>query len=372
MVLPQRGTKPGKRVWLHAVSVGEILSCTPLIRHLQERGCAVFLSTTTESGFATAQRRFAGVELFYFPFDFWFICSRFLERINPNLVLLCEMEIWPSFVWTVQRRGIPLYLVSGRMVEKDFRRYRRFNWFFSHVLSMFSGLFMQNETYTRRMESICPHPRLKTLGNLKFDAEYDPVTETDIGKLMPAGFNLCAASTHRGDEWRIIRIFQSVRDGFPQLRLSLVLVPRHTDRIKEITRMLERQHISYTLRSEGKRCTTPVFIVDTVGELMDVYKRCEIVIIGGSFSRTVGGHNIIEPALFKKCILCGNHMENFEDIYARFKQEEALITTDWRNLRDDLRELILDKQRAARMGERAFFVVMKNRGVSDRILAEIL
>ncbi len=369
VVLPERRPTPGKRVWLHAVSVGEILSCTPLIQSLQERGWAVFLSTSTESGFATAQKRLRGVELFYFPFDFWFVCNRFLKRINPDIVLLCEVEIWPSFVWSVRRRGIPLYLVSGRMVEKDFRQYRRFKWFFGCVLSMFSGLFMQNDAYTGRMQALCRHPRLKTLGNLKFDAGFDPITQSDIGKLMPAGFNLCAASTHSGDEGRIIRIFQSLRVEFPQLRL--VLVPRHPHRKREITRILDTQHISYTLRSEKKYCRTPVFVVDTVGELMEVYQRCEIVIIGGSFSREVGGHNIIEPALLKKCILCGNHMENFEDIYARFKQENALITTNWRDLSQDLRELIQDREKAARMGEKAFAVIRKNRGVSERILAEI-
>jgi len=370
VILPERRTTPGKRVWLHAVSVGEVLSCIALIQRFQERGWAVFLSTTTESGFATAQKRLSGVELFFFPFDFWFICNRFLKRIDPDVVLICEVEIWPSFIWCVQRRGIPLYLVSGRMAEKDFRQYRRFKWFFGYVLSMCSGLFMQNEAYTERMHSLCPHPRLKTLGNLKFDAICETVNPSGIGKLMPDSVNICAASTHPGDEWRIIRIFQSLRSEFP--RLGLVLIPRHPHRKKEITRILDKQRISYTLRSEGKYCKTPVFIVDTVGELMEIYQHCEIVVMGGSFSREVGGHNIIEPALFKKCIVCGNHMENFEDIYARFKREDALITTTWQDLAQDLRELIQGKEKVRRTGEKAFAIVRKNRGVSDRILAEIL
>jgi len=370
VILPERRTRPGKRVWLHAVSVGEVLSCTPLIQRFQERGWAVFLSTTTESGFATAQKRLSGVELFFFPFDFWFICNRFLRRIDPDVVLICEVEIWPSFIWCVQRRGKPLYLVSGRMAEKDFRQYRRFKWFFSHVLSMFSGLFMQNEAYTERMHALCPHPGLKTLGNLKFDAVSEPVNPTGIGELMPKGLNMCAASTHRGDELRIVKVFQSLRGEFPHLRL--VLAPRHPQRKSEIVRILEMEHIPYTLRSEKNYCRTPVFILDTVGELMEVYQHCKIVIMGGSFSREVGGHNIIEPALLKKCIVCGNHMENFEDIYARFKREDALITTTWQDLAQDLRELIQDKEKVRRTGEKAFAIIRKNRGVSDRILAEIL
>jgi len=187
--------------------------------------------------------------------------------------------------------------------------------------------------------------------------------------LMPKGLTICAASTHRGDERKIIPVFESLRAKFPQLRL--VIVPRHPDRTREITRLLDTHHMPYTLRSEQNYCRTPVFVVDTIGELMEVYQHCGIVIIGGSFSGEVGGHNIIEPALFKKCILCGKHMENFEDIYARFKRENALITTTWRDLAQDLSGLIQDRERAARMGARALAVVRRNRGVSDRIVAEI-
>ncbi len=369
LILPQEKPKAGKRVWLHAVSVGEVLSCEPLIRLLRDEQISVYLSSGTEAGLETAKKRYAGITCFYFPFDFWFAATRFLKRVNPDVILLCELEIWPSFVWSVCRRGIPLYLVSGRMVEKDFRRYRRFKWFFSPVFSMFSGLFMQNETYTERMQAICRHPHLKTLGSLKFDVGFESKNSTGLGKLLPQGFNLCAVSTHRGEEWLIIRIFQSLRVEFPQLRL--VLVPRHPHRRKEITQILERQHLSYTLRSENKHCTSPVFILDTIGEMMGVYEKCDIVIIGGSFSRKVGGHNIIEPALYRKCILCGNHMKNFEDIYALFKREHALVATNREDLMDDLKTLILDKSKAIRIGERAFRVIEKNRGVSEQIYIEI-
>jgi len=369
LILPQYQPKEEKRVWIHAVSVGEVLSCEPLIKLLLHREISVWLSTGTEAGFETAKKSYEGMNCFFFPFDFWFSAARFLKQVNPDMVLLCELEIWPSFVWNAHRRGIPMYLVSGRMVEKDFRRYRRFRWFFSPVFSMFSGLFMQNETYTRRMEGLCPHPRLKTLGSLKFDAQLESWNPTGIGKLIPEGFTLCAASTHRGDERLIIGAFKALLPLFPQLKL--VLVPRHPRRSGEIIGILEEQNLTYTLRSEEKRCEAPVFIVDTLGEMMGVYEKCEIVIIGGSFSRKNGGHNIIEPALYRKCILCGNHMENFEDMYALFKRERALVSTHRETLIEDLKMLILDTKKAARIGERAFGVIQKNRGVSERIYAEI-
>jgi 3-deoxy-D-manno-octulosonic-acid transferase len=369
LILPQEKPKGKTRVWLHAVSVGEVISCEPLIRLLRRHRISVWLSSGTEAGLQTAKKKFKGITCFYFPFDFRFAVARFLKRIKPDVVLLCELEIWPSFVWSVHRRGTPLYLISGRMVEKDFRRYKRIKWFFRPVFAMFSGLFMQNEIYMRRMESICHHPRLKALGTLKFDVDFDFGNATGIRELMPEGFILCAASTHRGDECLIIRAFQKLLAEFSQLKL--VLVPRNPHRSGEIIRILEAQALPYTLRSQGKHCTTPVFLVDTIGEMIQVYEKCDIVIIGGSFSRKNGGHNVIEPALYGRCMVCGNHMENFEDVYALFRREHALVPTSRKTLLEDLKAIAADGSKAHRVGEKAFGIVQKNRGVSEKIYSEI-
>jgi 3-deoxy-D-manno-octulosonic-acid transferase len=368
LVMPKRTSRPGKRVWLHAVSVGEIISCVPLIRRLQDRGYSVFLSTTTESGFVTAQRRYAGVELFYFPLDFWFICNRFLKRIGPNVVLLCEMEIWPAFVHEVYKRGVPLYLISGRLADKEFRNYRAFGWFFRHVFSMFSGLFMQTETYARRVKEICHHNNIKTLGSLKFDVPID-AHQSLIADLLPDGLAICAVSIHPGEEVPIIEAFQTILATFPHT--SLVIAPRHSQRMRGIIRTLRRYDLPHTLRSENRKCRTPVFLVDTVGELAGIYPKCHVIIMGGSFSRRIGGHNIIEPALYKKCILCGNHMENFRDIYEMFKGEGALVPTNRESLRHDLQDLLRDKGRILATGEKAFGLVHGKTGASGRIFAAV-
>ena len=173
------------------------------------------------------------------------------------------------------------------MVEKDFRRYRRFKWFFNPVFSMFSGLFMQSETYTNRMQAICSKPRPKTLGSLKFDVDLEYGNSTGIRELMPEGFNLCAVSTHRGEETFIITVFQELLSEFPQLRLSLV--PRHPQRRKEIIRILERQRLSYTLRTENIQCTTPVFIVDTLGEMPGFMRNAKSSSLGEVFQGESAG-----------------------------------------------------------------------------------
>ncbi len=368
--LPKKIPKVQKRIWLHAVSLGEVLSCEPLIRELNRRHSDVWLSTGTRAGFETARKRFDHIDCFYFPFDFQFAVTRFLKRINPDVVLLCELEIWPSFVWSLHRRGIPLYLVSGRMVQKDFRRYKRFKWFFSRVFGLFSALFMQNEIYAQRMRALCRHPRIEALGSLKFDTppEWEPSDRT--AELMPRGDNLVAVSTHRGDEAWIIRAFAVLRVEFPALRL--VLVPRHPVRRGEITRLLDTRDLSYTLRTENKPCGTPVFIVDSIGDMPGVYEKAGLVIMGGSFSRRVGGHNILEPALYGKCILCGTHMENFEEIHSLFIREGALVSTTRRNLIQDLRTLLSSNRKTVEMGKKAYEVAGKNRGASKRICNRIL
>lgn len=369
LLLPEKKPKAGLRVWLHAVSVGEALSCEPLVRLLQKNGVSVWLSTGTETGFAASRKRYEGVDLFFFPFDFPFAVKRFLKRIDPDIVLLCELEIWPSFVWHVHKKNIPLYLINGRMVKKDFHRYYAFEWFFASIFSMFSGFFMQNDQYARRIARICRHPYVKTTGNLKFDVAPPINGSSDIEKMMPEGVVVCAVSTHRGDEQPILRAFKKVQREC--LSLKLALVPRHPQRRGEIIQLLEKEGLSYTARSEGRICLTPIFLVDTIGEVMNIYKKCDIVIMGGSFSRKNGGHNIIEPALYGKCILCGNHMENFEDVYLLFKRAGALMNTSRETLPGDLQGLVANRKRILDVGERAFEVVQQNRGAAERIWREI-
>ncbi len=370
ILLPRKRPKKRPRILLHAVSVGEVLSCAPFIRRLKEENLSVWLSTGTNSGFETAKKKYPGLTISYFPFDFPFAVDRFLLRVKPDVVFLCELEIWPYFVWSVNRREIPLYLISGRMVEKDYLQYRRFKWFFGHVFSMFTGLLMQNDVYTDRMRNLCFKPLpVKTMGSLKFDIIPPSADCTTIGRLMPEGFTLSAVSTHHGEEKLILEAFQSLFTEFPHIRL--ILVPRHPHRSKEIAQLLDKKNLGYTLRSENRCCQTAVFIVDSIGELPGIYQKTDLVIMGGSFLEGVGGHNIIEPASFGKCILCGNHMENFEEIYALFKGQKALSTTNQTRLRDDLKTLISHKEEADQIGRRALGVVRRNKGVTDRIIREV-
>ena len=361
-------TKKKRRVWIHAVSVGEIVSISPLVRLMRKKGMEVLVSTGTTTGFDTA-RKILGARPFFFPLDVPFICRRFLARIEPDVILICEVEIWPAFAWSAHDKKIPLYLIGGRLVDRDYRNYKRARCFFSPVLSCFSGLFMQTSGYARRMRVLCEgHPNIQALGSLKFDAASEPMGQ-DLGRLLPVGNILCALSTHPGDEWIVLDAFLEVKQRFPDMKL--VVAPRHLNRVGEVVRLVESRDLAWEFRTRDRACQAEVFILDTLGELKGVFPHCRLVVMGGSFSSKHGGHNAIEPALNKCCVLCGPHMENFLDVHRLFLEREAVFPTTKVTLAKDLLNLMEHPGKAREIGERAFGLVQEQRGASRRTLSAV-
>jgi 3-deoxy-D-manno-octulosonic-acid transferase len=367
LILPKAKVKDkhGKNIWVHAVSVGEILSCKPLVSLLQDEGYNVFLSTTTPTGYLSAEKTYKNINLFYFPFDYGFFIKRFLKRIKPLKVILLEMEIWPSFFYTVNKIGIPLYLVSGRLGDKEYKGYMRFNAFFKLVLSFAEGIFMQSDIDKERMLSLSGRKDVKTLGSLKFDVETEDA-KYDIEDFLPQSKFILAASTHKGEEELVINAYKNLVSLHPNLRL--VIAPRHIHRRGEIENITLKAGFSCGLRSEGKSGDdVNIFIADTIGELMGVYKHADVVIMGGSLLKGVGGHNIIEPALYKRCILCGEYMHNFTDILKRFSDEKGIIMTSRRTIEGDLKRVLSDSELIKKTGENAYNLVLKNKGTAKKI-----
>ena len=365
---PGFGAKKKRRVWIHAVSVGEIVSISPLVRLMRESGLEVLVSTGTTTGFDTA-RKILGARPFYFPLDVSFICRRFLTRIEPDAILICEVEIWPAFAWSAHEKQIPLYLIGGRMVDRDYGNYKRARWLFSPVLSCYSGLFMQTAEYARRMRRLCEsHPNIRVSGSLKFDAAPEP-TGQDLGGLLPGGKILCALSTHPGDERIVLDAFLQVAKSFPDLKL--VVAPRHLNRVGEIVRLAKNRGLAWELRTRNRACQADVFILDTLGEVKGVFAHCDLVVMGGSFSSRHGGHNAIEPALGRCCVLCGPHMENFLDVHRLFLDRKAVFATTKETLADDVRLLLEHPDKAEKIGERAFGLVREQRGACLRTLAAV-
>ena len=286
IILPKTGQGREGNVWLHAVSVGEILSCAPFIKLMQNAGYNIYLSTTTPTGYLSAKKTYSRVCLFYFPFDYGFMVRRVLRRIKPFRVVLCEMEIWPSFILNVKKKHIPLYLISGRLGDKEFRGYKSFSVFFKGIISCFTGVFMQSDADTCRMKLLSKRDDVKTLGSLKFDVTSESKTY-EIEKLLPSKEFILAASTHKGEEEIILGAYKELLKVRPDIKL--VIAPRHVHRRKEIERLVLGHGFSCSFRSSDLVCREDVFIIDTVGELMGVYKHASLVIMGGSLVPGIGG-----------------------------------------------------------------------------------
>ncbi len=340
--------KLGKRpvIWLHAVSVGESLAARPLLRAIRSRypEHAILISNTTETGRAIASR-FPEKDLcIYFPFDFLPAVHRALDCIKPSLVIIMETEIWPNFNREASKRGIPLMLANGRISDRSFNRYLRFRWFFRHPLQLFSALCMQTETDRERIVAIGAAPESTlTSGNLKYDIPYRQVGADEIHTFreqygIPDNLTvICAGSTHPGEEEYLLRAYHELLS--PTSGLFLVMVPRHPERAGEVAEQIQRAGIRCRRRTQmntqegGVFRSGDVLLIDTVGELMNLYALSDIVYVGGSLVPT-GGHNLLEPASLGVPLIYGPYMTNFREIAAlvahygagiRVETPEALV-----------------------------------------------
>ncbi len=315
-----------KIIWLHAVSVGEVIAARPLIKGIRTAFPAyrILLTVTTETGREVAEKDALADMTTYFPFDLCLAVNSLLNIASPKAVIIMETEIWPVFTFQAKKRRIPLLLANGRISERSFPRYLRFAWFFKPVLDCFSGLGMQSGADLQRILAIgAPEERCQVAGNLKYDIPFSAVAPEERQQLrnyyhIPDDLIiLTAASTHSGEEELLLQVYKEISEQW--LNLLLVLVPRHPERTTEIEVLAGKS--GYTVirrsslenKSEFKAAAGMVLLVDTVGELMQIYAFSDLAFVGGSLVPT-GGHNLLEPASRGIPFLFGPYMENFLEI----------------------------------------------------------
>ncbi len=322
-------------IWLHAVSVGESIAARPLLKALRKRypDHAILVSNTTETGRGVATS-FPEIDLcIYFPFDFLPAVRRTLNTVRPAVVVIMETEIWPNFTLEARRRGIPVILANGRISDRSFSGYLRFRWFFRNALELFSQLCMQTSVDSQRIIAIgAPEERVITAGNLKYDVPSRQISDDERKSVrsryaIPDDLTvITAASTHAGEEQFVINSYKELLNSCSDL--FLVLVPRHPERSTEVAVLLERCAIPYVRRTAlTESLVLPkgtVLLVDTVGEMMNLYALSDIAFVGGSLVPT-GGHNLLEPASLGVACLFGPHMSNFREIAALVLQYKAGI-----------------------------------------------
>jgi 3-deoxy-D-manno-octulosonic-acid transferase len=373
-------------IWLHAVSVGEVLTARALLPELRERypKLRLFLSTTTMTGQQIARNNVQYVdEVFYFPFDLGFIVNRTLDLVKPRLFIMMETELWPNLLRACNRRGVRTMLVNGRISSRSYPRYRLARSFFRRVLLHVDRFCMQSDESARRVVDIgAEQQRVVVTGSLKFDSLDIPgaSASADRGRnrvlryfrIAPGRPVIIAASTLRGEEEPVLDAFQRIRATMTSA--LLIIAPRKPERFDEAERLARRAGWNVARRTELRVDAEPrcdVVILDTIGELAQVYQVATVVFVGGSIV-DAGGHNILEPAVFGKPIVFGPHMHNFTEIARTFLENGAAVQVrSGEELEPVLVDLLGDPVRRATLGAGARALVEANRGARNKTLAAI-
>jgi len=372
-------------VWIHAVSVGEVLIARALLPELRERypKLRLFLSTTTRTGQQIARNNLRFVdEVFYFPFDFSFIVNRILAIVKPRLFVMMETEIWPNLLRACHRQGVRTVLVNGRISSRSYPRYRLARPFFRRVLRHIDRFCMQSEESARRIVDIgADRNRVTVTGSLKFESlEIPGAVPVDRGqnrvlryfRLSAGRPVVIAASTLKGEEEPVLEAFQRIRATMTNA--LLIIAPRKPERFDDVERLARRAGWNVARRTELRVDSEPredVVVLDTIGELAQLFQVATAVFVGGSLV-DAGGHNILEPAVFGKPIVFGPHMQNFGEIARTFLDNGAAIQVrHGRELETVLLDLLGDGVRRARLGAAARALVEANRGARTKTLAAL-
>ena len=372
-------------IWVHAVSVGEVLSARPLISELRASypKLRLFLSTTTLTGqkLARSRRSVPDVDaVFYFPFDWPITARRTLSAVRPRLFVMTETEIWPNLLRECKRRGVRTLMVNGRISYRSFPRYRLIRPFMKRVLADIDRFCVQGEETSRRLIELgAEADRIIVTGSLKFDSlESSPTPGRGPERVLrffrvpPGRPVIIAGSTLKGEEEPVIRAFNRVRAS--GVNALLVIAARHPERFDEVERLCRHEGLSVVRRSELPIDAEPradAVVLDTIGELAQLYQIATVVFVGGSLV-PAGGHNILEPALYGKPVVIGPHMQNFGEIAETFLTNGAAIQVRTAGeLEETMLSLIGDPVRRARVGAAARALVESNRGARDRTLAVI-
>jgi 3-deoxy-D-manno-octulosonic-acid transferase len=372
-----RGRGP---LWLHAVSVGEAVVGSVLISRLLARrpGLPLVVSSVTPTGRKVSLDRIPQADAhIYFPLDFPGPVTRAIAAVGPRLVLLTEGEIWPNFLEACDRRSIPVLLINGRVSHRSFRRCQIVRPLYRRVLARITLFCMQGEVDAARILALGAEPgRVIVTGNIKYDDEGTtdqvPARIAAVARIVNGRPVWIAGSTHRGEEGPVLAAFREVKRAAPDS--VLVLAPRHPERVPEVETALREAGFAFVRQSELTEAATglpPVILVDTVGELSHLYSLATVAFVGGSLV-PAGGHNILEPARYRRPILFGPHMHNFAEVAESFMREGMPHEVqDSSDLASRVLGLIRDRDMAGRMGEAAYRVLTRNRGAAERTVALI-
>ncbi|KZY85966.1 MULTISPECIES: lipid IV(A) 3-deoxy-D-manno-octulosonic acid transferase [unclassified Oleiphilus] len=368
--------KLNRSIWVHAVSVGEVLAAEPIIREIQRRfpNRDIVITSMTPTSSEQIRKRF-GSDVFhvYAPYDIPFMVKAFLRRVKPECLIIMETELWPNMIHQVMRRNCPVVIANARLSERSAKGYRRLKPAIGWMLNDLSLVLCQYENDASRFESLdIAKEKIFVTGSVKFDTN---VEDSHVKKAAHLSANLpakpkiwVAASTHEGEDELVLKVHERLRQRFPDA--LLVLVPRHPERFESAFQQSNKQGFNTARRSEFEKIPSDaeVFVVDTMGELMDFYATAQVAVIGGSFTE-IGGHNPIEPGALGLPILIGPHYFNFEAICHQLVEAKGMeIVADELALLESLGMLFSNPERAQEMGQNALQKVEASKGAVKRVV----
>jgi len=373
-------TRGGKQpIWVHALSLGETLSCVSLMEELRQRvrDRPIYFSVSTLSAMQMASDRIGGFVdgLFYFPFDLWWSTHRVLTRISPCLVVFIETDIWPGFQYQLRRTGTPAVLVNGRLSPASYRACSRFRSLFAPALNTFHRVYPQSKTEAQRYAEIgVASDKLGRVGNLKFDVASRPPKSGGLSALRkrlglePADLVLLAGSTHAGEERQVIEAYAAVRKNMPGIRL--IVVPRHPTRADEVVAQVKQRGWNVqTFTAIDNQKPWDVLVVDAVGVLSLLYHLAIVSFVGGSLVRK-GGQNPLEAAAAGCPVMFGPDMSDFPDIAKWLKEGGAALEVSNATLLGEAWMKVLSDGAARQQMRDACLRTIEEHGGSTSLMAE--
>jgi len=368
-------------IWIHAVSVGEVLAITQVVAELQQQlpGWSIVVSTTTDTGQKLARQRFGDENVFRAPLDLPWTVQAFLDALRPRLLVLAESEFWPNLLRIAHDTGVRVAVVNARISDRSLPRYLRFRKLMARVLSNGDLFLAQTEEDARRLLAIgAPADRVRVGGNLKFEVKAPPGRNEIANRIVALakheqiGPLIVAGSTLEGEEAMLLQAFRAVGERYPQS--MLLLAPRHPERFEAVASLLASSEIPFRRRSQWNGelpVASWVLLLDSIGELAALYEFAALAFVGGSLAPR-GGHNVLEAAYFGVPILVGPHTENFREIIEIFRRTDAICVTSEQSLQQDMLALLENHAARERLGRNAQEVMRAQQGATGRTVEALL
>lgn len=368
-------------VWFHAVSVGEVLLLRPLLEQLQQQrpDLELVISTTTNTGYAVAREKYPQLTLFYFPLDFTWAVSRVLDALNPVLLVLTELELWPNLLLEAKKLHVPVTVINARLGERSFRGYMKIQRVLRGALEAIDWWGAQDAVYAERLRQLVPEADIDVTGSMKYDGaaadRHNPKTQ-QLGRILgcnPYSLLWVAGSTMWPEEKIVLNVFLRLQSKYPGLRLAIV--PRHRERFDSVADFLQKRQIHFQRRSQigSGDCTASVLLVDTVGELSSLWGLADFGYVGGSMNCGRGGQSMIEPAAYGVPICFGPDTKNFRSTVECLLAEQAAVVVESEDeLFHTIQNWLQDPEQAAAMGQRAQQFIASQQGAVAATLRGLL